>query len=217
MMYIAFEGVDGTGKSTMVERATQFLNNAGWGAQAVKCPGTTELGMRIHHMLHTLEGVSQLEYQLLCTVAGLSLEPIVDGCFEDCRNVVADRWNNASRYAYWMAMGGNEQQIFELETMAILTPPSYFILLVTEDVGGCLARNKGVEVGENYAERAGVTFLERVQHYYLRAAEKSMWAPWWIVDATPGRGVDEVWGDCHRIIGSKMIEIELAAKAGKGE
>jgi dTMP kinase len=207
MMYIAFEGIDGSGKSTMAVKAAEYLRSIGYGVDDVKCPGTTVVGMRIHAMLHSIQDLSMLEYQLLCTTAALSLEPIVDDAIEVGNNIVADRWNNSSRYAYGLASGVTETEVEELEMLAVLESPTFFILLMSDDIGECLARNHDVEDGDNYAERAGARFLGQVQGNYLRAAKKRMWAPWYVVDVT-GREIIDVWGDCLNVIRGRLVEEE---------
>ena len=53
-MFIVFDGVDGTGKSTQLEKCRQWLESAGHPVTTCRDPGSTELGDRLRQIL--LEG-----------------------------------------------------------------------------------------------------------------------------------------------------------------
>jgi dTMP kinase len=95
-LFITFEGPDGSGKSTQVERLAAAL--AGRDPLVVREPGGTELGERIRDLLlHRPEGMSgEAEMYLFMAARAELLETVIKPALAAGRVVVDDRYHDST-------------------------------------------------------------------------------------------------------------------------
>lgn len=95
-LFITFEGPDGSGKSTQVEKLAAAL--AGRSPLVVREPGGTELGERIRDLLlHRPEGMSAAaEMHLFMAARAELLETVIKPALAAGRIVVDDRYHDST-------------------------------------------------------------------------------------------------------------------------
>ena len=168
-MFVTFEGVDGSGKSTQAGLAVAFLAEGGREVVATREPGGTPLGERIRELLLDGEAMTPwAEASLFAAaraeLAGLVIRPAL----ERGAVVVSDRYLDSSLAYQGVARGLGIERVLELNAaVADLMPDRTFVLLVDE--GTARAR---LGVRPDRIEREGAGFREAVQDGYRTVAER---------------------------------------------
>jgi dTMP kinase len=114
--FIAFEGADGCGKSTQMDRLAQWLEARGERVVKVREPGSTELGERIRSILldgsipMTVEGEALLFFSSRCQLLSEVIEPAV----ERGDWILADRFYLSTIVYQGLAGDLGEERVVEL-------------------------------------------------------------------------------------------------------
>jgi len=101
-LFITFEGLDGSGKSTHLERASSWLATRGVAHLATREPGGTEIGAAIRKVfLDRRHGVMDPRVELLLVFAARrqNLVEQIEPALGAGSHVLCDRWTD-STYAY---------------------------------------------------------------------------------------------------------------------
>jgi dTMP kinase len=182
--FITFEGLDGSGKSTQVEKLARSLRAHGLSVTVTREPGGTAAGERIREvLLHSAtSGLSPLtEMALMFASRAQHIHEVILPALSEGRIVLCDRFTDSTE-AY---QGGGRK----LGTKAVLQmheilcgnlQPDLTILLDNEaafSVERARRRNrkhKGTrtEKDENRFEQESRAFFGRVRHAYLAIAHR---------------------------------------------
>ena len=101
-LLITFEGLDGTGKSTQLRRAVQYLRQCGHRVVLTREPGGTRVGERVREILlasKTGKLAPLAELALMYAARAQLLDEVVRPALARGEVVVSDRYNTAS-FAY---------------------------------------------------------------------------------------------------------------------
>jgi dTMP kinase len=101
-LFVTFEGLDGSGKSTHLERASKWLAGLGVEHLVTREPGGTEIGTAIRDVfLDRRHGAMDPRVELLLVFAARrqNLVERIEPALELGRHVLCDRWTD-STYAY---------------------------------------------------------------------------------------------------------------------
>jgi dTMP kinase len=168
---ISFEGVEGAGKSTVIDAAQTCLRQSGIDPVLVREPGGTAIGERVRALLldAAVDGM-RAETELLLMFASraqLVAERILPA-LESGSWVLADRFTDAS-FAYQGAGRGLDTAwIAELERHAVgFKPDLSFLLDIGVNEGLARAGERGASDRIEGEQRA---FFERVRAAYLARA-----------------------------------------------
>src|ERR1700761_3854545 len=107
-LFITFEGLDGSGKSTQLRRLHQWLEAEGYAVTATRQPGGTRTGDRIRSLLldSRSESISSLtELGLMFSDRAQAIAEVIEPALEAGRIVLCDRFTDSSE-AY---QGGGRQ------------------------------------------------------------------------------------------------------------
>ena len=94
-MFIVFDGIDGAGKSTQVNRLRDWLRQHDCDVECCADPGSTELGMRIRALLldkHAIEISPTSEALLFMTARAQMVDEIIRPALEKGKVVICDRF-----------------------------------------------------------------------------------------------------------------------------
>jgi len=170
--YVAFEGIDGAGKSTVCLRVAEGLEAAGWQTMVVREPGGTEVGEALRSVLLDHPGhVDDWAEALLFAAARAQLvTELVGPALAEGRTVLSDR----SVYSSLAYQGGARglgvdlvRQVNEVGLRGVW--PAVVVLLRLEPESG-LER----EDGADRISGEGVALQQRVAAAYdALAAEES--------------------------------------------
>ena len=133
-MFVTFEGVDGSGKSTQAELAAAFLAEGGREVVATREPGGTPLGERIRELL--LDGPEMsawAEASLFAAARAELAERVIRPALARGAVVVSDRYLDSSLAYQGVARGLGIDRVLELNAAVDdLLPDRTFVLLVDE-------------------------------------------------------------------------------------
>jgi dTMP kinase len=168
-MFISFEGVDGSGKTTQVELLAARLRSQRREVVATREPGGTELGERIRHMiLHGDEMAPWAEASLFAAARAQLVDEVIRPALACGADVLCDRYVDSSLAYQGIGRGLGVARVLELNQLATagLLPDRTFVLLVPLDEA---ARRRGGD-GDRL-ERQGVEFVEFVDRAYQELAQ----------------------------------------------
>lgn len=196
-MFVTFEGPDGSGKSTQVERLRERLEAEGREVVAVREPGGTELGEGIRALLlHGPHMTPWAEAALYAAARAELVEEVIAPALERGADVLCDRYVDSSLAYQGIARGLGVERVLELNMPGIrgLLPDRTFVLALEADES---ARRVGGS--PDRIEREGDEFRRRVEGAYLELAGRY---PERIVtlDGTlpPGELADRIYAELRR-------------------
>jgi len=168
-MFVSFEGLDGSGKTTQVEWLRAALAAAGREVVTAREPGGTELGERIRDLvLHGSEMTAWAEALLYAAARAELVAQVVAPALERGADVILDRYLDSSVVYQGIGRSLGLEELLELNLHAVrgLLPDRTFVLEVDPRLAG--AR---VGSGPDRIERESTDFHARVAAGYRRLAE----------------------------------------------
>ena len=167
-MFLTFEGLDGSGKTTQVELLTRHLEEAGREVVVTREPGGTDLGERIRELLlHGPDMSAWAEATLFAAARAELVERVILPARERGADVLCDRYVDSSLAYQGIARGLGLEAVLELNLAAVqgVLPDRTFLLLADPSV----ARHRtGRE--RDRIEREDDAFRERVDAAYRELA-----------------------------------------------
>ena len=132
-MFVTFEGVDGSGKTTQVELLRSYLAEQGRDVVATREPGGTPLGERVRGLL--LDGPEMApwaEAALFAAARAELAERVIRPALARGADVVSDRYVDSSLVYQGIARRLGLERVLELNLLAIgdLLPDRTFVLNV---------------------------------------------------------------------------------------
>jgi len=194
-MLISFEGIDGCGKSTQINRLREDLTESGAQVLVVREPGGTIVSERIRDILldATLEMDPFAEMLLFSAARSQLVRTRITSALREGQVVVCDRFFD-STIAYQGAGRRVADPVwlsdFQRKVTGGLVPArTYFIRLDPDLAAARLTDRSGKYLATDRMERAGTEFFVRVAEAYenLADAEPERFV---VIDGT--QSVDEI-------------------------
>jgi dTMP kinase len=160
-MFITFEGLDGSGKSTQAELLADWLRGQGRTVLTTREPGGTPVGEAVRDLvLHGDELSPWTEAALFAAARAEHVELAIRPALERGEDVVCDRYLDSSVAYQGIARGLGESRVLELNLTVTggLLPDRTFLVLVDPEE----ARRRGGE----YRDR-----IERETEEFMRRAD----------------------------------------------
>ena len=169
--YIAFEGIDGCGKSTLAEKISSQLNQSGINNVLVREPGGTKVGEGIRNLLLSHEYVVSEFTEALLFAAQRSqlINEVVQPNIEKNIKIISDRSAYSSVAYQGVGRELGYEKIYQLNDIAINSLWPQKVILIDIDPKVALAR-------QAIADRIGsdkIEFFEKVRAGYLEIAKKN--------------------------------------------
>lgn len=189
--FITFEGIEGSGKSTVARAVHDRLLKAGVAVVLTREPGGTETSEDIRHiLLDPKRSLIHAKTELLLYLASRAqlVEELIKPTLEGGRTVLCDRFMDASvAYQGWARELG-ENVVEKLNGFAVgeMVPDVTFLLDLPVEEGfqrGPESREDTGERRKDRLEREERSFHERVREGYLRLAEREK-ERFVVIDAT---------------------------------
>ena len=218
--FITFEGGEGAGKSTQVERLRRRLEARGTETVVTREPGGTPRAERIRRSLLAgeVKRFGPFAEALLFSAARIDhLDKVIRPSLARGAFVLCDRFADSTR-AYQGALGAVDAALIEaLERVVVgdARPDLTLILDVPVEVGLVRASNRrGAAAADRFEAESG-GYHDRLRQAFLGIAEREP-NRCAVIDA--GRDADAVEADVWRIVEGRLLEramdVEDKAHAG---
>lgn len=176
-LFLTFEGIDGSGKTTQMRRLAARLRAAGETVIELAEPGTTEIGKKIRSIL--LDPSHQMmspvtEMLLYFAARAQTVDEILRPALEAGSTVLSDRWTDSTRAYQGYGRQLGLEWIDALDRIACRGIEPDLTVLVEIGVEAGLerarARNAGEAAAETRMDEQSRAFYERVAEGYRRMA-----------------------------------------------
>ncbi|HEU4865828.1 MAG TPA: dTMP kinase, partial [Actinomycetota bacterium] len=208
--FIAFEGVEGSGKGTQIRLAEEHLRAEGHDVLVTREPGGTEVGERVRELLLD-PGAGNMDARtealLFAAARAQTVHSVIRPALADGKVVLCDRYVDSSLAYQGWGRGLGEQDILTLNvwgTQGLF--PDLVILLHLEPERGLLRSTEAPD----RMEMEGQDFHAKVADAYLRIAEEH---PERIVVIEADKQQDEVFDDVRRALDKALVDREDGAGA----
>ena len=182
--FITFEGLDGCGKSTQLNRLADVLRGQGKQVVTAREPGTTPIGEQIRSIIlnSRTQGMAPLtEVALMFASRAQLVREVIEPALAEGKYVLVDRCTDSSEaYQGGGRQLGTETVLAVHRAVARLDPD--MTILMDSDASSSVARARrrnqqttrqvGQEADENRFERENREFFERVHQAYLTIAAR---------------------------------------------
>jgi dTMP kinase len=172
-MFVTFEGLDGSGKTTQIELLRQRLQEEGHEVVTTREPGGTALGERVRELVlhfHDGDGVAPwAEAALFAASRAQHVVEVIKPALARGATVLCDRYVDSSLAYQGIARGLGFDRVLELNLDAVegLLPDRTFLLVLEHD--DALARVGG---SPDRIEAEGADFHARVDEAYREVAAR---------------------------------------------
>ena len=167
--YLAFEGIDGSGKSSLIKRLSAVLSNQQIENKIVREPGGTKVGEGVRELLlsHDYDVDALTEALLFCSQRSQLIAEVIKPEVNKGIKILSDR-SAYSSVAYQGVGRGLGETIYQLNDISVNSFWPEKVVLLDIDPKISLSRQK-------VADRIGsdkVDFFNKVREGYLRLADE---------------------------------------------
>ena len=168
-LFITFEGIDGSGKSTQIQNLAKFLKNLGFDIIITREPGGSVGGEEIRKLL--LQGEvdrwsAETEILLFTAARRDHLERIILPALKDGKIVICDRFTDSTRMYQGMRGPKLRDLVDNLNDEVIDCDPDLTILIdIDPEIG--LRRAKSRETVEERFEDFGLELQKKMRKGFL--------------------------------------------------
>jgi dTMP kinase len=167
-MFVTFEGVDGSGKTTQARLLSEALRREGRDVVETREPGGTGLGERVRSLLLDGDAVAPWSEAALFAAARAQLvDEVIRPALARGADIVCDRYIDSSLAYQGLARGLGVERVLELNLLATggLLPDRTFVLFVPLEAA---VRRRGTN--PDRIEREGDEFVAEVDRAYRELA-----------------------------------------------
>jgi len=168
--YLAFEGIDGSGKSSLIKRLSAVLSNQQIENKIVREPGGTKVGEGVRELLlsHDYKVDALTEALLFCSQRSQLIAEVIKPEVNKGIKILSDRSAYSSVAYQGVGRGLGYETIYQLNDIAVNSFWPEKVVLLDVDPKISLSRQK-------VADRIGsdkVDFFNKVREGYLRLADE---------------------------------------------
>lgn len=182
-MFITFEGLDGSGKTTQIQLLTEFLRNQGYEVVPTREPGGTAIGDQIREILHSLKNDEmhpRTELLLYTASRAQLIEQVIKPHLQANKIVLSDRFvdSTLAYQGYGHKLDLNVlRTILNFATGGVTPDMTIYMDISVEQ--GLKRRRRAADDGEewNRLDALALEFHKRVYDGYqaLVAEEPQRW------------------------------------------
>ncbi len=173
-LFITFEGIDGSGKTTQARLLASYLNTMGHKTLLTREPGGSDGAEEIRRLL--VEGdpgrwSPETEILLFTAARRDHLERTIDPMLEDGGNVVSDRFADSTRVYQGVARADLRETVDQLHNLIIGREPD-LTFIIDMDPEIALSRGLARNSGENRFEEFGLPFHLALRQGFLNLVDQ---------------------------------------------
>ena len=184
--FITFEGLDGTGKSTQIEKLAKALRGRGVPVAVTREPGGTATGEKIRHVIldSATSGLSPLaEMALMFASRAQHIHEVIEPAVAEGKTVLCDRFTDSTEAYQGGGRKLGSEAVLELHRILCGDLRPDLTILLDSDVAASVerarrrnlkrsGRNGRVRKDENRFEQENRNFFARVHSAYLAIARR---------------------------------------------
>lgn len=209
VMFITFEGPEGSGKSTQIRLLAEFLRARGLSVEVVREPGGTPIGDQVRHVLHDTANTAmspEAEVLLYSASRAQLVSQRIRPSLAAGRVVLCDRYADSTMAYQGYGRGLDLGMLAALTEIATGGLKPDLTLLLDLDVSAGLSRRRVRGEEMNRLDLEAVAFHERVREGYrlLANADPERW-----VRVQADRPVDVVATDIREAV---LARLPVAAR-----
>jgi len=175
-LFITFEGLDGSGKTTQIELLKNYLKSKGFDVVTTIEPGGTEIGGKIRNILldkGNLDMSHKAETFLFLASRAELVSKVIAPALREGKIVICDRFFDSSVVYQGIARGLEEKQILDMSLWATdeIVPDITFLLSVEVSRG-----KKRIDIASKKRDRIELekdNFKKKIYKGYLDIARKN--------------------------------------------
>ncbi len=173
--FITFEGGEGSGKSTHIERLVARLRVAGRTILVAREPGGTEVGEQIRHVLQyskqSTAMVPETELLLFCASRAQLVREIIQPALAAGQVVICDRFYDSTTVYQGIGRRIEPATVAAINRFAVGARVPDLTLIIDLDPRVGLERARGRELFDRM-ENQSLEFYQRVRQGYLDLAKR---------------------------------------------
>ncbi|MCP5111704.1 MAG: dTMP kinase [bacterium] len=210
-LFLTFEGIDGSGKSTQIRLLIDRLRAEGRDVLETVEPGGTAIGQQIRRVLLDARNndiTPNVELLLYFASRAQNIEQVIRPALTAGKIVVCDRFTDSTMVYQGIARGLGEQVVADLHRIACknLTPDLtlYLDIDLETSLERARARNRelsGAEAVETRMDEQSTEFYARVRDGYARLAHRE---PHRFIVIDGNRGVEAIAADVWGAVRSRL-------------
>lgn len=173
-IFISFEGIEGTGKSTQTELLAEYLRSKGYGVTKTAEPGGTRISLKIRDLLLSTDSTDMDPFTelLLYNAARVQhIKEIIMPALLRGDMVLTDRFSDSTTAYQGYGRGIDLKLIDSLDAVATNRLRPQLTVLLDIDVETGLTRNRKIQKYDRI-ELEEVSFHERVRKGFISIAAK---------------------------------------------
>jgi len=205
-MFITFEGLDGSGKTTQASALVTWLTEMGHDALLTREPGGTGIGQLLRKLLLEKKAPEMhptTEMLLMAADRAQHVQQVIRPALVNNQIVVCDRFVDSSVAYQGYGLRYNPSHVRVVNEIATggLSPDITFLLDV--DIASLLQRLEKRH-NQDRIEGRGVSFLERVRDGYLRIAAAEPMRVYRIEAGT--RTIEDIQLEIRNVVARELAE-----------
>ena len=175
-IFITFEGIDGSGKTTQIGLLNSFLKQLGFDVVVTREPGGTDIGDKIRKILLDSKNI-QMSYRaetLLFLASRAELvSKVIQPSLIQGKIIICDRFFDSTIAYQGIARQLGAEKILDMSLWATenIIPDLTFLLSI--DVWECENRLKNGKKKKDRIEKEEVDFKSKIQEGYMQLAGKN--------------------------------------------
>ncbi len=179
-MFIAFEGIEGSGKSTVLKSVAEHLENQGFSVVITREPGGSSLGRKLRPILLDARNTglrNRAELFLFLADRAQHVSEVIRPALDAGQIVLCDRYADSTIAYQGAGRGMDPDRVIAVNDLAItgLWPDLIILLDLPAQAGlsraGVRNRQEGIAISEGRFEFESLEFHERVRAGYLERAK----------------------------------------------
>ncbi len=190
-MFITFEGIEGAGKGTLIQRLGQWLEKQGIVCHYTREPGGSDLGKHLRAILLDTRTrvIPQAELLLYLADRAQHVAEVIRPALAEKKWVLCDRYADSTIVYQGFGRGLDIAELVSLNQLAVegLWPTLTFLLDVPPEIGLPRARSRnaaqGIATTEGRFEAEHMAFHHRTRNGYLQWAQQNS-SRFRVLDAT---------------------------------
>lgn len=188
-LFITFEGPDGSGKTTQIERLKTFIQSKGYDAILTREPGGTAIGEKLREIVldkHNMEMDYMTEALIYAAARAQHVAQVIKPALEEGRTVICDRFMDSSivYQGYGRKLGDCVRIINEFAVRGCF-PDITFLLKVDPEIGK-------LRIKADDQDRLELEKLDYHRAVFQAYEELERKYPERIIGIDAGRSIDEI-------------------------